>query len=86
MTQPVIGPRKAGLNYEDVNVVRKGIEEGKSLVEIQTVLFDIAPAAIEACYRHYGPKEAPTFQTAAEPPPPSLDEELGGARPSKTKK
>jgi len=86
MTQPVVGPRKAGLNYQDVNVVREAIEAGKSLVEIQTMLFDIAPAAIEACYRHYGPKEAPTFQTAAEPPPPSLDEELGGARPTKTKK
>jgi len=85
MTQPVVGPRKAGLNYQDVNVVREAIEAGKPLVEIQTMLFDIVPAAVEACYRHYGPKEAPTFQTAAEPPP-SLDEELGGARPTKTKK
>jgi len=86
MTQPAVGPRKAGLNYQDINVVREAIEAGKPLVEIQTALFDIAPAAVEACYRHYGPKEAPTFQTAAEPPPPSLEEELGGARPSKTKK
>jgi len=83
MPQQVMGWRKAGLNFMDVNVVREGIAAGKPLVEIQTELSNIDPKAVEACYRVYGPKPAPVFQPD---PPPSLDEELGGVRAFKTKK
>ena len=84
MTQPVVGWRKAGLNFVDINIVREGIAAGKPLVEIQTELLNIDPKAVEACYRVYGPKPAPVF-TEDPPAPPSLDDELGGARPSKKK-
>jgi len=83
MSQPVVGPRKAGLNFLDINKVREAIARGEDLVTIQTSMADIYPEAVEACYRHYGPKAAPVF---TEDPPLSLDEELGGGRVSKTKK
>jgi hypothetical protein len=83
MTQPVVGWRKAGLNFVDINIVREGLAAGKPLVEIQTELLNIDPKAVEACYRVYGPKPAPVF---TEDPPPSLDEELGGGKSFKTKK
>lgn len=83
MTQPVVGWRRAGLNFMDINVVKDGIAAGKPLVEIQTELYNIDPKAVEACYRHYGPKAAPVF---VPDPPPSLDEELGGGKVSKLKK
>jgi hypothetical protein len=82
MAQPVVGWRKAGLNFMDINVVKHGIAAGKPLVEIQTELLSIDPKAVEACYRVFGPKAAPVF---VPDPPPSLDEELGGVRVPKKK-
>lgn len=84
MAQPEITWRKDGLNFMDINIVKNGIAAGKPLVEIQTELSQVNPKAVEACYRVYGPKAAPTFETAATPP--SLDEELGGVRLPKNKK
>jgi hypothetical protein len=83
MTQPVVGWRKAGLSFFDINTVREGIAAGKPLIEIQTELAHIDPKSVEACYGVYGPKAAPMFK---DDPPPSLDEELGGVRTFKTKK